>query len=30
MVNANPDKRGKLSELLIRNYEINEPTLFTF
>ena len=30
MVNANPNKRGKLSELLIRNYEINEPTLFTF
>ncbi|HIY87360.1 MAG TPA: DNA adenine methylase [Candidatus Bacteroides pullicola] len=30
MVNANPDKRGKLPELLIRNYEINEPTLFTF
>ena len=30
MVNANPDKRGKLSELLIQNYEINEPTLFTF
>ena len=29
MVNAHADKRGKLSELLIQNYEINESTLFT-
>lgn len=27
MVNANPEKRGKLSELLIRNYEIDKPYL---